>query len=255
MPNASANIIAKFNAQMLTGAIWVDSTRAPAADNKPTRVSINGSPAATRLPNAITSTIIVTGHDSTSDLIIAAWFTLLKFAHSALDPVRLTEIVGDERPVNGPARASAARTIALASALAPAWMMTVVPSLEMLTPGVGATTVPTRLSACSSAVARAMTCNPAGSEETGPARSWMTTCRAVEFGPAKSFAIRSRARTEELVLSCQPAPDKADSTCGANAPSTPRISSQPPSTTRRWLAAHAPRLASHPCIGCSDWAR
>src|SRR5487761_1989908 len=91
MPRARANIIAKFSAQMLTGAMWVDSTRAPAALSRPTMVSISGSPAATRLPNAITSTIIVTGQDSISDLIIAAWLTLLKFAQSALEPVRFTE--------------------------------------------------------------------------------------------------------------------------------------------------------------------
>ena len=78
---------------MLTGAMWVDSTSAPAALSRPTMVSISGSPAATRLPKAMTSTIIVTGQDSTSDLIMAAWLTLLKFAHSALEPVRLTETV------------------------------------------------------------------------------------------------------------------------------------------------------------------
>ncbi len=109
MPSASANIIAKFNAQMLTGAMWVASTRAPAAVSSPTSVSISGRPAATRLPKAMTSTIIVTGQDSTSELIIAAWLTLLKFAHSALSPVRSTETLPRrqprDRPVQGVGRA------------------------------------------------------------------------------------------------------------------------------------------------------
>ena len=52
--------------------MWVEITSAPAAVSRPIMVSINGRPAATRLPKASTSTIIVTGQDSTSDLIIAA---------------------------------------------------------------------------------------------------------------------------------------------------------------------------------------
>src|SRR4051812_40269304 len=91
MPSASANIMAKFIAQMLTGAMEVDSTSAPAAQISPTSVSISGRPAATRLPNASTSTSMVTGQDSTSDLIIAEWFTLLKAAQTALDPVTWTD--------------------------------------------------------------------------------------------------------------------------------------------------------------------
>jgi hypothetical protein len=63
-------------------------------------VSIRGSPAATRLPKAITRIAMVTGHDSSSERIIAAWLAELKSAHSALSPVRVT----DTWPV--PSRAS-----------------------------------------------------------------------------------------------------------------------------------------------------
>ena len=168
MPRASANIIAKFIAQMLTGAMCVARTSAPAAETSPTRVSIRGRPAATRLPNARTSTSMVTGQDSTSDLIIAAWLTLLKFAHSALEPVSSTETLPVESPRSGPTRWSAARTISFGSAFAPAWMIAVRPSCEMLTPGCGATTVLTRESAFSSAVACAMTRCAAGSAAIRP---------------------------------------------------------------------------------------
>src|SRR6266702_8293076 len=120
MPRARANIIAKFSAQMLTGATWVDKTSAPAAVSRPTMVSISGSPAATRLPKAITSTISVTGQDSTSDLIIAEWLTVLKFDHRALEPVRSTDTEAVDSFVIGRVRSSAARTIVLESAFAPA---------------------------------------------------------------------------------------------------------------------------------------
>src|SRR6266496_706335 len=255
MPRASANISAKFNAQMLTGAMLVDSTSAPAATSRPASVSISGSPAATRLPNAITSTIIVTGQDSTSDLIIAAWLTLLKFAHSALEPVTSTEMPLPDSLVRGLLRSSAARTISLESAVAPAWMIAVLPSREMLTPGCGATTVLTRGSALSSAVALAIACCAAGSPAIARALSWTTTCKAVELSPLKFLEIRSRAWTEELVLSCQPAPDRADSTCGAKAPNTARMISHDSRTTRRWLPAHAPSRASHPVGVLPDSAR
>ena len=197
---------------MLTGAICVDSTSAPAALSSPTSVSMSGRPAATRLPNAITSTAIVTGQDSTSERIIAAWLTLLKSDHRALSPVRSTVMLSVASREIGPVRWSAARTISFASALAPAWMIAVCPSRDTLTPGWGWTTVLTRASACSNAVARESTCCAAGSAAMGPLLSCTTTCRAVDPSPAKSLAITSRALTDELPLSCQPAPDRADST-------------------------------------------
>ncbi len=80
---------------------------------------------------------MVTGHDSTSDLIIAAWLTLLKSDHSALSPVRFTDTVDVASFASGAVSASAARTIALASPAAPAWTIAVVPSRDSETPGLG----------------------------------------------------------------------------------------------------------------------
>ena len=167
--------MAKFSAQMLTGAMWVESTSAPAAVSRPIIVSIRGRPAATRLPNAMIRTIMVIGQDSISDFIIAAWLTLLKFAHSALDPVRFTETSPLDSRVSGMVRESAARTMSLAFALAPAWMIAVFPSREMLTPRWGAMTTLTRESALSSAVALAIACCAAGSEAIARALSCTTT--------------------------------------------------------------------------------
>ena len=234
---------AKFNAQMLTGAMWVEITRAPAAVSRPTSVSISGSPAATRLPKASTSTIMVTGQDSTSDLIIAEWLTLLKSDHSALSPVRFTDTVDVASFDTGPVRSSAARTIALASAPAPPCTTAVRPSFDSDTPGWGETTVLTRLSARSSASARATMRCAAGSFAIGPLPSCTTTCRAVAPSPWKFFAITSRAATDWLPLSSHPAPESADSTLGAKAPNPARTSSQTTRTVRRCVAAHTPSRA------------
>ncbi len=80
---------AKLRAQMDTGATLSASTRAPAATRRPAMVSIRGRPAATRLPKAMASMAMVTGHDSSSERIMAEWLAELKLAHSALSPVRV----------------------------------------------------------------------------------------------------------------------------------------------------------------------
>ncbi len=122
---------------MDTGAMWVESTSAPAATSRPTMVSMRGSPAATRLPKAMTKMIMVTGHESISERSMALRLAELKLAHSALSPVRVTEMPGRESRPRGPARASAARTMALASAAAPAVTTPVLPSRDNDTPGLG----------------------------------------------------------------------------------------------------------------------
>ena len=71
MPRARANISAKLSAQIDTGATVVAMTSAPAATSSPAMVSISGRPAATRLPNAMTRMISVTGHDSISERSMA----------------------------------------------------------------------------------------------------------------------------------------------------------------------------------------
>ena len=63
MPSASANISAKFIAQIETSNPCVSRASRPAEVTRPRIVSISGSPAATSVPNASTRMIIVTGHE------------------------------------------------------------------------------------------------------------------------------------------------------------------------------------------------
>ena len=86
MPRARANMSAKLSAQIDTGVNLVVITRAPAATSSPAMVSSRGRPAATRLPKAMTRMMIVTGHDSISDLSMAERLAVLKLAHRALSP-------------------------------------------------------------------------------------------------------------------------------------------------------------------------
>ena len=82
---------------METGVNLVAITRAPAATSRPAMVSIRGSPAATRLPKAMTRMTMVTGQDSISERSIAERLAVLKLAHRALSPVRVTETRGRQR--------------------------------------------------------------------------------------------------------------------------------------------------------------
>ena len=68
-----------------------------AATSSPAMVNSRGSPAATRLPKAMTKMMIVTGHDSISERSMAERLALLKFAHRALSPVRVTLTPGDDK--------------------------------------------------------------------------------------------------------------------------------------------------------------
>ena len=88
---------AKLSAQMDTGVNLVVITRAPAATSRPAMVSSSGRPAATRLPKAITRMMMVTGQESISDLSMADRLAVLKSAHSALSPVRVTLIADEDR--------------------------------------------------------------------------------------------------------------------------------------------------------------
>src|SRR5271166_2625417 len=157
MPRASANISAKLSAQMETGVNLVVITSAPAATSSPAMVSKSGSPAATRLPNAMIRMMIVTGHDSISDFSMADRLAVLKSAHRALSPVKVTLTPEDDNAANFGCTESAASTILLESAAAPAVMIAVRPSLEIETPACGGTTVETRGSLRSTWVALATT--------------------------------------------------------------------------------------------------
>ena len=64
---------AKLSAQIDTGATLSARTKAPAATSRPAMVNMSGRPAATRLPKAMTRMTRVTGHDSSSERIMAEW--------------------------------------------------------------------------------------------------------------------------------------------------------------------------------------
>ena len=90
MPSASANISAKFIAQIEISKPCVSSASRPAEATRPRIVSISGSPAATSEPNASTRMIIVTGQEKSSDFIIAVRFAVLKSLHMPEAPVSET---------------------------------------------------------------------------------------------------------------------------------------------------------------------
>ena len=90
MPSASANISAKFIDQIEMSAIRVPIQSEPAAATNPMIVSISGSPAAASEPKASTRIASVTGHEISSDFIIADLFAWLKSDHMAGAPVRST---------------------------------------------------------------------------------------------------------------------------------------------------------------------
>ena len=134
MPRARANINAKLRAQMETGMNLVVMTSAPAATRRPAMVKSSGSPAATRLPKAMTKMMIVTGHDNISERSMAERLALLKLAHRALSPVRVTVTPDDDRAASFGCTESAACTILFEFAAAPAVMTAVRPSRETETP-------------------------------------------------------------------------------------------------------------------------
>src|SRR5450631_4262148 len=244
MPSARANIRAKLRAQMDTGVNLVVITRAPAATSSPAMVRRRGSPAATRLPKAMIRMMIVTGHDSISDLSMADRLAVLKLAHRALSPVRVTETPDEDSAASFGCTASAACTILLEFAVAPAVMTAVRPSFEIDTPAWGETTVDTRGSLRSTRVALATLACAWGSVAIGPWWSTTTTWRPVAPSPAKFFSMMARAATDWLPEACHPAPASALSTWMAKKPKATMTKSQATSTRRKWVAAHAPRRAN-----------
>ena len=92
----------------------------PAAATNPRIVSISGSPAATSEANARTRIASVTGHEISSDCIIAERFAALKSDHMAGAPVRSTSIPSAPSSASRAFSSSAARTMSSASRAAPA---------------------------------------------------------------------------------------------------------------------------------------
>ncbi len=87
MPSASANISAKFIAQIEMSRTCVPRYSEPAEATRPRIVSISGSPAATREPNASSRMPSVTGQEISSDFIIAVLLASLKSDHMPDAPV------------------------------------------------------------------------------------------------------------------------------------------------------------------------
>ncbi len=118
MPSASANISAKFIAQIDMSSSCVPMYNDPAEATKPRIVSISGSPAATSDPNASTRMTIVTGQEMTSLLSIAERLASLKSDHIPDAPV--SETCTPAAPFSSVLRSSAARTISFGLPAAPA---------------------------------------------------------------------------------------------------------------------------------------
>ena len=89
----------------------------------------------------------MTGQEITSDFNIAERFAALKSDHIPDAPVRWTCTPLADRAASLPFRLSAALTIPLELFAAPACTIAVCPSREIDTPGAGATTLRTALSA------------------------------------------------------------------------------------------------------------
>ncbi len=154
MPRASANISAKFIAQIEMSNSCAPRNSIPAADTRPRMVSISGSPAATSEPKASRRIASVTGHEMTSDLSMALLLASLKSDHMPADPVSSARTPAPAAPAMGRLRSSAARTMSSGAARAPATTSAVCPSGEMPIPGRGGRTSSTRGSASNSVSTR-----------------------------------------------------------------------------------------------------
>ena len=113
MPSASANISAKFIAQIEISKPCVSSASRPAEATSPRIVSSSGSPAATSEPKARTRMTIVTGQEKSSDFIIAVLFAALKSLHIPEAPVSETLTPSLPSARSFPLSESAAATIAV----------------------------------------------------------------------------------------------------------------------------------------------
>jgi hypothetical protein len=125
MPSASANISAKFIAQIEMSSTCAPRYSDPADAARPRMVSMSGSPAATSEPNASSRMPSVTGHEINSDFIIAVLLASLKSDHIPDAPVSDTWTPSAGSVASSFLRSSAARTISFEPTAAPAWMIAV----------------------------------------------------------------------------------------------------------------------------------
>ncbi len=216
----------------------------PAEATRPRIVSSSGSPAATSEPKASTRIAIVTGQEKSSERIIALRFAVLKSLHIPDAPVSETLTPGAPAAFSFDFNASAAATIAVGSPLAPAVTRAVCPSAEMLEPACGCTDA-TCAFARSSWSTRLTVCRKAASPAVSRCE-WTTTISAELERPAKLRWIRVRARTDSEPFACQPAPESAVSTFGANTPSATATTAHTIATVRTWSAVQPPSRPSGP---------
>jgi hypothetical protein len=155
----------------------------------------------------------------------------LKSDHIPEAPVRLTEMLPVASLCSLPFRLSAAAAIAVGSFLAPATTSAVWPSREIETPRRGGTTVVMRESEWRIASAFATVARKAA-EFVVSVAEWMTTIGAELESPPKLRWIRFRACTDCEPFACQPAPDSAVSTFGANTASATATTAQAIDTAR-----------------------
>ena len=203
-------------------------------------VSISGSPAATSEPKASIRMMSVTGHEISSDFIIALRLASLKSDHMPEAPVRLTCTSSVPASFSFPLSASAAATISVVVPFAPALTIAVWPSCEIENPASGSATVATRESSRRMTAARSTVAVNAGSP-TFAEGEWTTTIRAALDWPPKFWSISSRACTDCEPEASQPAPERACSTRGANTPRPTASTSHATRTARKWSAVQAPR--------------
>ena len=177
MPSASANISAKFIAQIEIGEIRVPRKRTPAEAIRPTIVSISGSPAATSEPKATMRIASVTGQEISSDFNIASRLASLKSDHMPGAPVRFASTPGATAAATSDLRSVAAATISLGLFAAVPATIAVWPSREIEAPGRGATTLPTAESAARTCSTRP-TLRRKSESATVSSCEWTVTCRA-----------------------------------------------------------------------------
>ena len=247
MPSASANMSAKFIAQIEISKPCVSSASSPAEASRPRIVSSSGSPAATSEPKASTRIASVTGQEKSSDFIIAVRLAVLKSDHIPEAPVRLTEIAARRERVQlalqrvggGDHR----RRVAFARRRrrAPCGRRA-----RSRRPARGGTTVEMRGSA--RRIASDLRDRRA---ERGRARSSASASGRRRSAPSwrgrrSSAGSASRACTDSEPFACQPAPESAVSTFGANTAS--------PSATTAQAIATAPDVVGGPAAEPADRA-
>ncbi len=163
MPTASANISAKFIAQIVIPVRRLASQSAPAVATSPEMDRTRGMPAAASEPKARSSTAIVSGHEVISERSIAALFSSLNSDHSAADPVRSSWTPSDAEESRRFWTRPAALTISAVPAPAPPLTTATWPSGEIDSPARGRRTSATARSLCSACAAVSIACRKVGS--------------------------------------------------------------------------------------------